>query len=145
MLTLAVQPSHWLKRAIWALTGLAAVALMLAELPLWLQGLGLALLMYVTFRGQGQGGVHLQCQADGSLAMRREEEWRPVALLPGSIVNPWLSTIRYRSETGKRAGTLVLLPDSLAEDDFRRLRVWLKWKAVARMSNDPTGELSVPA
>lgn len=135
MLTLAVQPSRWLKRATWVLSALAEVALLLADMPLWLQVLGLAPLLLVTFRGRGQGALHLQCQMDGRLSLLQAgQDWQPVFLLPGSIVNPWLTTIRYRSETGKQGGTLVLLPDSLAEDDFRRLRVWLKWKAVTDTS-----------
>lgn len=130
MLTLTPQPSRWLKRAVWTLFGLAALAIMLAALPLWLQGLGLALLLLAALRDQGQGAMRLQCQADGSLSVLQGEEWRPVMLMPGSIVNPWLTTIRYRSETGKRTGTMVLLSDSLDAEDFRRLRVWLRWKAV---------------
>lgn len=131
MLTLAIRPSRWLKHASWGLSGLAAMALMLAALPPWLQGLGLALFLLAALRGNGQGAMHLQCQADGSLSLRQAgQDWRPVVLLPGSIVNPWLTTIRYRSEAGKQAGTLVLLPDNVDAEDFRRLRVWLKWQAV---------------
>lgn len=131
MLTLAIRPSRWLQHASWLLTGLTVAALMLVALPPWLQGLGLAPLLLATLRSKGQGAMQLQCQADGRLSLLQTGKgWQPVALLSGSIVNPWLTTIRYRSETGKQVGTLVLLPDSLDAEDFRRLRVWLKWEAV---------------
>lgn len=130
MLTLTLQPSRWLKRAVWALLGLAALAMMLAALPLWAQGCGLALLGLVAFRWRARGALRLQCQADGNLSLMLEGvAWQPVALLSGSVVNPWLSVIRYRDETSNKTGSLLILPDSLDEDDFRRLRVWLKWKA----------------
>lgn len=135
MLTLAVHPSFWLKRSTWVLSALAAIALLLAALPLWLQGLGLVVLLLANLRGNGGGALQLQCQADGSLSIQQTgEDWRPVTLLPGSMVNPWLTTIRYRGESGNKVGTLVLLPDSLDREDFRRLRVWLKWKAALQSS-----------
>lgn len=131
MLTLTLQPSRWLKRAVWALLGLAVLAIMLAALPAWAQWGGLALLGIVAFRRRAQGALRLQCQADGGLSLMPEGVvWRPVALLPGSVVNPWLTVIRYRDETSNKTGSLLILPDSLDEDDFRRLRIWLKWKAV---------------
>ena len=45
----------------------------------------------------------------------------------GSFVAPWLTIIHWRPEGTRFDRTLVVLPDMLAPDDFRRLRVLLRW------------------
>jgi len=44
-----------------------------------------------------------------------------------STVTPWLTVILLKS--GKGLESLVLLPDALNPDDYRRLRVWLRWQS----------------
>ena len=45
----------------------------------------------------------------------------------GSFVAPWLTIIRWRPDGGRWDRTLVILPDMLAGEDFRRVRVLLRW------------------
>jgi toxin CptA len=46
-----------------------------------------------------------------------------------STVTPWLVVILLREDDGRRS-SLTLLPDALRAQDFRRLRLWLRWRAV---------------
>jgi hypothetical protein len=48
---------------------------------------------------------------------------------PHTLVLSFLVVLLYRSEG--RLGSLTLLGDSLADDDFRQLRLWLRWRATA--------------
>lgn len=48
---------------------------------------------------------------------------REAAILPDSFVHPWLIVLNLKVE--KQRLSLVLFPDSLPPDDFRRLRVRL--------------------
>lgn len=54
-------------------------------------------------------------------------EFRPVRILPGGIVHPWLTTLRYREEAGRTVQVIVAV-DSIGDDDFRRLRILLRWQ-----------------
>lgn len=49
-------------------------------------------------------------------------------LLPDAAVHPWLTVIRLRTDDGQRH-TLIATVDSLNQQDFRRLRVFLRWQA----------------
>lgn len=49
-------------------------------------------------------------------------------LLPDAVVHPWLTVIRLRTDEGQRH-TLIATVDSLSPQDFRRLRVFLRWRA----------------
>lgn len=46
---------------------------------------------------------------------------------PQSTVTPWLTVILLRQEG--RLEALVLLPDALDKDDYRHLRLWLRWRS----------------
>ena len=56
------------------------------------------------------------------LRLDRESRWRPVRLLPGSVVLPRLAWIRFETECGVRAAEL-LRGDCRKGDDWRRLQV----------------------
>ena len=45
----------------------------------------------------------------------------------GSFVAPWLVVVRWRPERAWRDRSLLVAPDMLGADDFRRLRVLLRW------------------
>lgn len=46
----------------------------------------------------------------------------------GSVVFPRLVVLRARELETRRSHSLVLLPDSLPQEHFRLLRVWLRWR-----------------
>ena len=53
--------------------------------------------------------------------------WQAGVLRDGSFVAPWLTIIRWRAQGGRFDRTLVILPDMVPAEDFRRLRVMLRW------------------
>ena len=55
-----------------------------------------------------------------------------VSVLPDSVVFPWVIVLRYRVDGLPRAMSVVLFPDQMANDDFRRLSLWLRWYREAR-------------
>lgn len=55
-----------------------------------------------------------------------------VSVLPDSVVFFWVIVLRYRVDGLPRAMSVVLFPDQMANDDFRRLSLWLRWYREAR-------------
>ena len=48
-------------------------------------------------------------------------------VLPDSRVFVWLVTLRFQLDGEKRIRTLTLLPDQMSGEEFRSLRLWLRW------------------
>jgi toxin CptA len=71
-------------------------------------------------------GLHLA--TDGTFSVRlRHDDWVPAEVLGSSFVRPWLTVLNLKLEGRRSMLPVVLLPDTLNHDDFRRLRVWLNW------------------
>lgn len=56
-----------------------------------------------------------------------ETDLHEVTVLSGAVVHPWLTVARLQDESGKHH-VLTISADMLAQDDFRRLRVFLRWR-----------------
>lgn len=102
----------------------------------WMRATGLAVLaanlaysMVRQARGRFTG---LELDQDGEFRLRRNDAWLPAHLLD-AFVTPALTVLRFRLQNDSTTA-LTLLPDSVASDDFRRLRIILKWGG--RMSPD---------
>lgn len=54
---------------------------------------------------------------------------RSAFLCPGCAVFTGLAVIRLKREGETKSRSLVVFPDSIQQDDFRKLRVWLRWAA----------------
>lgn len=127
-----LRPSRWLTLLLVAAHGAAILAVF--SLPvLWAQWvlafLILANLGYVVWQEWRalDAAVVVAVKAEQVWLETRGGEEVVVRLLPGSVVTPWLTVLRFGEENGRRTWGVVLLPDSLAGSDFRRLRVWLRW------------------
>ena len=72
----------------------------------------------------------LRLEKDGRIALagRGQHVFVPAECLPGATVHPWLAVLRLKTRDGAKF-LLFLAPDSLGKDDFRRLRVFLRWRA----------------
>ena len=53
--------------------------------------------------------------------------WRAGRIREGSCVFPWLTVVRWRPADARRDHTVLLLPSMLDPEEFRRLRVLLRW------------------
>ena len=51
----------------------------------------------------------------------------PGVLQAGCFVAPWLTIVRWRPEGARFDRTIVVLPDMIEAEAFRRLRVLLRW------------------
>jgi toxin CptA len=115
-----------------------AVALFwLAPLPQWL----IALLAPVflgsawhtlrrdCFRSLPYSLIALRLDADCRCEFQtRAGAWHEAALLGSSFVAPYLTVLNLKPAESRMVKHLVILPDAVHAEDFRRLRVWLKWR-----------------
>ena len=70
----------------------------------------------------------LRLDQDGSLSCELRDGARLAAmLLPDSTVFSWLVVLRLRLEGERRVLSLPVLPDQMSPDEFRTLRLWLRW------------------
>ncbi len=75
-------------------------------------------------------GLRLRMERDGRLSVESNAQsgFVPASLLAGAVVHPWLTVVRLRDDDGKTT-VLVVVNDSLEDNDFRRLRMFLRWRA----------------
>ncbi|MCS6785563.1 MAG: hypothetical protein NZ524_00805 [Thiobacillaceae bacterium] len=114
------------------LTGVAIAALaaaLLADLPWGARGLAAVMVALVLWRGWRMSlPVALRLSEDGRLQWRQAgQDWQEATLLAACRATPWLCVLACRTAGGRR--DWAVFPDSLPADDFRRLRVWLRWQA----------------
>lgn len=132
--TLTLRRSRQLAFLLAAAHAVAAAAVLPIVVPAWakafillslLASLAASLYRYgrrstaaaLTLRGDGGLDVAL---IDGSVVPASVHHW--------TTVLPWLVVLWWRDAAGRRA--LPLLSDALDGEDGRRLRLWLRWRAV---------------
>ncbi len=130
MSLLTVHYSRRLRVAMATLHLIALAAIWLADLPCWLSQVLTGLVGISLFMALREGTpVTLSCQPDGTLTIGAGDDARTATVLPDSLVWSWLVVIRYRLDGQRWGRAMLVLPDGLAEEDFRCLRVWLNWRA----------------
>lgn len=125
-----VKPSRLLGVLLAGMIGLALASIWLAALPSVAGGAALAIgvlggLAWYWRRIRAASTIRIA--ADGRLQCREAGAWHDMEVLGDSLASPFLIVLRYRSAASAGAQTRVLLPDSAAADDLRRLRVSLRW------------------
>jgi toxin CptA len=73
-------------------------------------------------------GLRLDRSGQIFISEAGDTEFLEAELLPCATVHPWLTVVRVRVLSGRRH-TLIAVADSMRADDFRRLRVFLRWHA----------------
>ncbi len=107
----------------------ALAALFLAELPDLAQWAGVVLLGAGLAAGRRPTPQRvLRAHRNGRLEIRRDFTWKPLVLQADSVALPGLILLHWLE--GRRHYRLTLPADALPRDEHRRLRVWLRWKAV---------------
>ncbi len=108
--------------------GMAILALWLAAMPQLGQIGGTILLcgsaIYYFKRLRSDAVTALEADASGYRLLDRGS-WVAVQI-EQAMVTTTLTVIQFKRESGRRVA-LALLPDSMDADDYRRLRVWLRW------------------
>jgi toxin CptA len=82
----------------------------------------------------------IEISSDHKLSMRTPlSGWCEYDVLGCTYVTTYLTIINLRQSGGRMARHVTLLPDSLNADDFRKLRVWLRWKEDSLKSSRRAG------
>ncbi len=88
-----------------------------------------AVLLAWLWRYRQPGCSAIRLEASGAISLLRGEgAFVATQLLPGATVHPWLTVLRLQGADG-HTRVLCLTVDSLKKEDFRRLRVFLRWRA----------------
>jgi len=127
-LSLALRPSRQLLVLQSVAHALAAACILASAIPPWL---AVSLLIPVGFswalvrrRRQPSG---LLLRGDGGLGITDAEgSVTDAVLYPHTLVLSFMVVLLFRQNEGVRS--LVVLGDSLSDEDFRQLRLWLRWR-----------------
>ena len=79
--------------------------------------------------------IRLETNGEISLLYPVDQTFVLAKILPGATVHPWLTVVRLKTDE-KPPWALMLTVDSLKAVDFRRLRVFLRWRADFNRLND---------
>ena len=138
-----VGPSRIL--TLWVVLAFAATTALSAwYLPLWATA-GIVLASAVSAasalrlharRSHPQAVVALRCHSDTIEIRVKSGHWIIGAILPGALISDMLTVVRIRDkDVAARVRYLVLMPDNVHQEDYRRLRVILRW-----LYNEETGD-----
>ena len=127
-----LQPSHKLAVLLFAVHLVALWVVAIIEAPDGVR-LILAVLIIISLwndhvRLHGARRIVLLTLRDKGVLeyVRLDDEAGAAGIHLQSAVTPLLAVILLRQ--GRRLETLMLLPDSLSRDDYRCLRLWLRWQ-----------------
>lgn len=73
--------------------------------------------------------IALEIKGDGAISFQtRSGAWFDCTLLGSSYVSPRLTILNLRLGRGKRTRRVIIVPDNVDSNDFRILRMWLRWR-----------------
>jgi toxin CptA len=134
-LRVTLRPSRTLTTVLAAGHGLAIVAAAVGLPPLAALivavGLGLSALHHLRVAAHRSplAVAAVEVSADGRLALADPDgSWLPAEPRRAAVPAGWVAVLVAR-DAGGRSRSIVVLPDAADADAFRRLRVWLKWRA----------------
>ena len=141
MLRITLRPSRILAAILVIAHGAAIAAVALAGMPLWLQLIAIAALAaslmfeisHTVLLRAPDAVVALEIAADDALSIQtRRGDWIRCEVLGSTYVTYFLAILNLKEQGSGRVKRAVILPDSIDGEDFRRLRVWLRWKGEQR-------------
>ena len=134
---ITLQPSRILTAILVFAHGAAIAMVMLAGMPLWLESVAIAALAASLVFDVRQTAllrapdavIALEITPDDKLSIHtRRGEWIECEVLGSTYVISFLTILNLKGVDSGRNKRAVILPDSLDAGDFRKLRVWLRWK-----------------
>jgi hypothetical protein len=134
---ISVAPSVLIAFAVSAVHVPAAVILWLLPLPVVIQaGMTMACAISLIFFMARDAALHapgsiiaLELKESGSIACQtRNGDWVDCELLGSTFVSPQMTVVNLRPRGRRRSRAVILVPDNVDHRDFRRLRIWLRWR-----------------
>ena len=131
LLSLVIKPSRHLLLIQAVAHAVAVGAVLVSTVPPWLASILLILIGASLARLRRTSPVAgLVLNSDGRLQIvGADGTASEAAVHPHTLVLSSLVVLLYRQE--RRLRSVVLLADSLAAEDFRQLRLWLRWRSTA--------------
>ena len=84
-------------------------------------------------------GVEIVDQENGALCTR-DGDWDPAKILGTTYVTPSLTVINARRADERLALNVLLTTDNVKAEDFRRIRVLLRWARPRKLAAEGRGE-----
>ncbi|MEK7736261.1 MAG: protein YgfX [Pseudomonadota bacterium] len=131
---LTLQPSRQLALLLLLAHAAALIVVIAIVLPIWVKptlllAIGISAWRNLRSLHDLRRIARLTLRSDGRLEYyRSNEESGEARIHPHTTVTAWLCVVLLRH--GKRIEVLVVMPDALNDEDFRQLRLWLRWQAV---------------
>lgn len=138
MLNAGLRPSWILAALLTAAHGAAIAIIVVVDMPPWLKLVAMAALALnflfdirrTALLLMPESVTAIEIAADDTLSIQtRRGEWIECEVLGNTYVVSFLTVLNLRERENGAVRRVVILPDSMEREDFRRLRVWLRWKA----------------
>lgn len=135
-LRVVLQPSRQLLLALLGASLMACVILLCMPLAWWMQASGVAVIAagaaysiardaYVALPWSWRA---IDIDVNGGVAMSRKDGSQvSVNILPASFVASYLTVLHLKQKTSSWPRYCVILGDSTDAEQWRKLRVWLRW------------------
>jgi toxin CptA len=117
--------------------GAAIAMIALVSLPPWLQLIAIATLVLSLMFNVRQSAllrspnavVAIDITSDDAFSIQtRRGEWIECEVLGSTYVTAFLAVVNLCEIDSSAVRRVAILPDSIDAEDFRGLRVWLRWK-----------------
>ena len=133
-ITIGLHRSNFLGMALVSISLLAGGVTLALPWSAAVRGINLLLILiaaYLAWQRLGPALSALRLERSGQIlvAFAGNAEFAEAELLAGATVHPWLTVIRLKTQD-ERKHLLIAAVDSMKPEDFRRLRVFLRWQAV---------------
>jgi toxin CptA len=141
MLTVVLRPSPLLFALLAGMHGGGTVILLFLPIPVWLKTSSAVLLVaslvfYArrdALRSIPNAIRAIQFSPDCACSVQiGRVDWTEAKLLDSSFVAPYLTVLNLRISGARFARQVVILPDAVDSEMFRKLRVLLRWKCGKR-------------
>lgn len=121
------------------IAALSLLAIFITDIPLLFQlSLLVFLALLLTRAWATNQPLQLQRDAQGEWKLYNSKYTRRAQLMSDTVVTPLIAILQFKLEgAGRRS--VVIFPDSLSQDDFRRLRVCLKVEGIQPVQRDTLG------
>lgn len=144
-----IAPSTTLAVALGAVHLAAAGSLWLTPIPVtgkvvFTLAIGISLIYFMAHDAllhASHSVVALDIRDDGTIALQnRLGEWIDCDVLDSSYISHYLTVINFLPRGQHAARHVILVPDNVDAREFRRLRMWLRWKRGDGSAPAPAGQ-----